>query len=226
MGRTGLSRSRDARRRALWCALALCSLSIAGTAHAQQPLAPPSAAPAPSTPQPNAWNPPAPAWTPGAPPGYGPVIVMPPGFLEWPGRWPRRVAVDRDDGPPPLGYHHATEPPKALWISGTVIFAVSHGISALLGGGFLAANGDEEHGLLFLPVLGPVVWAPVVAPDSEALIGVMTGVTVVQGVGLGLLISGLALRRPIHLRNDVVSATDPQASVSVGPGGATFGLEF
>jgi len=44
-------------------------------------------------------------------------------------------------------------------------------------------------------------------------------------LAMALLIAGLSMRRPLHVRNDV-SALDPAVSLSLGPGGATFGLEF
>jgi len=201
---------------------------------------PPPGQPPPSQPPPS--QPPGGGWIPGpqAPPGQwqepagpGPVIVMPPGYLEQPGQWPRRLPVEEQGDPPPLGYHVSKEPRRALWIAGTSIFSAAYAITGLVAGGMLAEEGEAEDALLYIPILGPIIWAPIRSPlDTEDGRGLFTGmslVTAAQGVGFALMIAGFVFKQPAFYRNDVdakVEAPAVKPTFGFGPGGIQAGLSF
>ncbi len=161
------------------------------------------------------------------------VVMMPPGYLEQPGRFPRVVPVEDIRVPPPIGYRVEKEPRKPLWLSGTIIFTISHAITGLTGGGLFAGgdNDYEDAWLLMVPVVGPVVWSPVAmgleSDDARAMFAGMSLITAVQATGLGLMIGGFALRKPVYRRNDVAEVDD-QTTVSLVPGlsGATLQIDF
>lgn len=211
----------------------------------------PGVAPPPSPMQPGTSSPPpAPYVGPnGYPTPYGPafvqpnmadeVVVMPPGFLERPGRFPRILAISDRRAPIPVGYHLGREPRKPLWVAGTAIFAASHALTGLTAGGLLADNPDDgEYGLLFLPVIGPVVWAGVTNglgdEDARTLFAGMSAVTAVQGIGFGLMLAGFSFPRRVHVRNDVASAASstiadaegPSLTFSIRPGGVGLAVDF
>lgn len=198
----------------------------------------PDAAPAPGQPP---LQPAQPQWVPGqmpqqfqAPdPSQGNVVVMPPGYLEQPGQWPRRLPVEEKGDPPPIGYHTSKEARRALWASGTAIFVAGHAITGIVAGAMLAGSGDSEHALLYIPVLGPIIWSPVISPldtsDGRGLFAGMSLVTAAQGVGLALLISGFVFKQPVFFRNDVDAKLEEPAikpTFNFGPGGVTGGFTF
>ncbi|MBL8741466.1 MAG: hypothetical protein JNK04_10245 [Myxococcales bacterium] len=196
------------------------------------PGAPPNAVPAPPG-APPAWVPgqPPPQWQP--PNGPEGVVVMPPGYLEQPGRWPRRLPVQEKGDPAPLGYHVSKEPRRALWATGTAIFVAGHAITGLVAGAMIAGGGEEHDALLYIPVLGPIIWAPVESPldtsDGRGLFAGMSLVTAAQGVGLALLISGFVFKQPVFYRNDVDAKLEEPAirpTFSFGPGGVQGGFTF
>lgn len=226
---------------------------------APMPAGPPSASPAvPSPPAPPApapastagpASPSAPLFAPGpqAGPAYGgtysepyappfvqpgvpdEVIVMPPGFLERPGRFPRILPMTDRRAPIPVGYHLGREPRRPLWVAGTAIFAAAHAITGLTAGGLLADTDDEQYGLLFLPVLGPVVWSGAAhglgSADDRVLFAGMSLVTAIQGVGFGLMLAGFSFPRRVFVRNDVASL-DAQLRFSIRPGGLGLAVDF
>lgn len=202
----------------------------------------PDAAPAPG--QPPLQGPP-PQWVPGQPAGpqpqwpqaanpQGPVVVMPPGYLEQPGQWPRRLPVQEKGDPAPLGYHVSKEPRRALWATGTAIFVAGHAITGIVAGAMLSSDDDDAHdALLFIPVLGPIIWAPVETPldtaDGRGLFAGMSIVTAAQGVGMALMIAGFVFKQPVFYRNDVnakLEAPAIQPTFGFGPGGLTGGFMF
>jgi hypothetical protein len=186
-----------------------------------------------------------PQWVPGPPPGSqplwpqptnvgGPVVVMPPGYLEQPGQWPRRLPVQEKGDPPPLGYHASKEPRRALWASGTAIFVAGHAITGIVAGAMLSSDEDDAHdALLYIPVLGPILWAPVETPlDTSTGRGLFAGMSIVtaaQGVGLALMISGFVFKQPVFYRNDVNAKLEVpaiQPTFGFGPGGLQAGFAF
>lgn len=224
------------------------SFTLASNAFAQSP-EPPAAPPppppvttAPSGLPPQPFPPPAqpPPQGMAAPQGWAPVapqptevVMMPPGYLEQPGRFPRNVPVEDIRVPPPVGYRVEKEPRKPLWLAGTIIFSVSHAITGLTGGG-LYSSGDREYEdawLLMVPVIGPVIWSPLAygieSDEARATFAGMSLITAVQATGLGLMIGGFALRRPVYRRNDVAQVDD-QTSVTLIPStnGATLQIDF
>jgi hypothetical protein len=163
----------------------------------------------------------------------GPVVVMPPGYLEQPGQWPRRLPIQEKGDPPPLGYHVSKEPRRALWASGTAIFVAGHAITGIVAGGMIAADGEEHDALLYIPVLGPIIWSPMESPldtsDGRGLFAGMSLVTAAQGVGLALMISGFVFKQPAFYRNDVdakLEAPAIQPTFGFGPGGLQGGFTF
>lgn len=244
-------------RRALSLALCFASWSTATIAAAQpQPSPPPEPPPSgqpvvqpwPAQPAPNAAPPGQPPaqvqvqW--GAPSGaqpqwpqaanvHGPIVVMPPGYLEQPGQWPRRLPIQEKGDPPPLGYHVSKEPRRALWASGTAIFVAGHAITGIVAGAMLSADGEDHDALLYIPVLGPIIWSPIESPldtsDGRGLFAGMSLVTAAQGVGLALMISGFVFKQPVFFRNDVdakLEAPAIQPTFSFGPGGLQGGFTF
>jgi hypothetical protein len=243
--------------RALSLALLLAGSSVSAIAAAQpqpgpppepppggQPVAQPlQMQPAPAPPAPGQ-PPPQVQWGPGAPGGAqpqwpqaanpnGPVVVMPPGYLEQPGQWPRRLPIQEKGDPPPLGYHVSKEPRKALWASGTAIFVAGHAITGVVAGAMLSAGGEEHDALLYIPVLGPIIWSPIESPldtsDGRGLFAGMSLVTAAQGVGLALMISGFVFKQPVFFRNDVDAKLEEpaiQPTFGFGPGGLTGGFAF
>ena len=153
------------------------------------------------------------------------VVVMPPGYLEQPGRFPRSFPVADSREAPPVGYRIAREARKPLWLSGTIIFSVSHAITALVGGG-LYAGGDNEYEealLLMVPLVGPVIWSPIAkgieSDDGRATFAGMTIITAVQATGFGLMLGGFVLKRPVYRRNDVaeLEVLDESTGVTLVP---------
>lgn len=198
---------------------------------APQPSAPPSTpALAPATPWPTS------QW--GAAPAPPPtnVVVMPPGYWEQPGLFPRDVDVEDRRVPPPPGYRLDREARKPLWLAGTIIFTVTHAVTAFTGG-LLWSTGDsefEEAGLLMVPVVGPVIWAPVAkgveSDEGRATFAGMSLLTAIQATGLGLLIGGFVLKKPVYRRNDVAfreaPADDTTVTLVPTPSGATLSFTF
>jgi hypothetical protein len=153
------------------------------------------------------------------------VVVMPPGYLEQPGRFPRSFPVLDPREAPPVGYRMAREARKPLWLSGTIIFSISHAITALVGGG-LYAGGDNEYDealLLMVPLVGPVIWSPIAkgieSDDGRATFAGMTIITAVQATGFGLMLGGFVLKRPVYRRNDVaeLEVLDESTGVTLVP---------
>jgi hypothetical protein len=207
----------------------------------QQPQPAPLGAPAPGQPplqQPPLQQPPQ-QWQPGQPPQWqdpslsSGVVVMPPGYLEQPGQWPRRLPVQEKGDPAPLGYHVSKEPRKALWASGTAIFVAAHAITGIVAGGMLSNGGEEHDALLYIPVLGPIIWSPVEdgldTSEGRGLFAGMSLVTAAQGVGLALMISGFVFKQQVFYRNDVDAKLEKpaiQPTFGFGPGGMQGGFAF
>lgn len=199
-------------------------------APAQLP-APPPAQPAPfaAAAPPFAAQPIGPMGPPGAP-GYGEdLVVMPPGFAESPGLFPRVKEMKSRRAPPPPGYHPGKEARRPLWISGTAIFAASHAVTGLTAGALWAGSGDETYGLLYIPILGPVIWSPVAfglgSDDDRAMFAGMSLITAVQGVGFGLLLAGVVFPKNVYLRNDVGELA-PSIHLTDHPGGLGLSVDF
>jgi hypothetical protein len=165
------------------------------------------------------------AWPALLPPG---VVSMPPGFMDVPGQWPRKLEVDDARLPPPLGYRLSTEPRRGLWVAGVTTLASSYGLAALIGGGVLASDSDtnELGALLFVPLMGPVLFAaanePITTPSGQ--LGFAFGAigSAIEGTGFGLLLAGFVFPRPVYLRNDVDGPPSPTVSISPSPAGATL----
>ncbi len=190
------------------------------------PLPPPSfGAPAPQQPPPPL---PPPSWAPL--PGSAPVIVMPPGYLEEPGRWPRKLKIEERGAPPPLGYHLSRDARRPLWATGTALFTAGHAVTGLVAGGLLASHGESVDGVLFVPILGPIIWAPMKQPldteDGRGLFAGMAIVTATQATGFALLIAGLVFKEPIYVRNDVFAKAEPRPIFSAGLDGVSAGVAF
>jgi hypothetical protein len=134
-------------------------------------------------------------------------VVMPPGFLETPGLWPRKIPYDEDRSAP-FGYREGTEPRRGMWVTGLSIFASTYGLSALIGGAIVAEE-EEAGGWLLLPVIGPMGFAAqdgLDDADDRRGFAAMTLLSGAQAAGLTLLIVGLATERKVFLRNDVASS--------------------
>lgn len=198
---------------------------------AQPPAAqPPPAQPPPAQPppvQPPPAQPPA-AWSPapsGVPAG---AIIMPPDYLSQPGRYPRKQPYDEGVRTPP-GYHEGKEPRRGLFIAGVATLAAVYGSCALVGGGILA-EGESEGAWLFVPVGGPIAYAAAVGDNNDDDRGVIIGMTILtmaQAAGVALTIAGLAAKRTVWVRNDVVAQNEPLVpTVRVGAGWASVGVDF
>jgi hypothetical protein len=145
---------------------------------------------------------------------------MPPGYLEAPGWFPRKLPADSRGSPPPPGYRLEREPRKSLWIPGLVVFGLLWGVPALTGGG-VAADGNEEGALLIVPLAGPLAFTGVVGEtDSAVVVSLMTVLTLGQATGVSLFIAGLATDRAVYVRNDVT------VGVEAGPGGASMTVRY
>ncbi|MCB9592458.1 MAG: hypothetical protein H6719_06980 [Sandaracinaceae bacterium] len=128
------------------------------------------------------------------PPSYGATVA--PGYeVARPAARPART---------PSAY----QPMWPVLVPGIAAFAVSY-VTAAFAGAILLASSVDDGGWLLVPVIGPFVLAPDRTPENTALFITM-GLS--QGIGLALLIAGLAInRRDLH-RDDAEAA-----SVSVVP---------
>lgn len=147
---------------------------------------------------------------------------MPPGFLETPGLWPRKIPYDEERSAP-LGYREGTEPRRGMWITGLSIFASTYGLTALIGGAIVAEE-EETGGWLLLPVVGPMGFAAqdgLDDADDRRGFAAMTLLSGAQAAGLTLLIVGLATERKVFLRNDVASS-EPSLTFAPTPSGAAL----
>lgn len=203
------------------------------TTAAPPPAAQPQPAPPPVAPS---W--PAPTWGAPAPIPAPPtnVVTMPPGYWEQPGLFPRDIDVEDRRVPPPVGYRLDREARRPLWLAGTIIFSISHAATAFTGG-LLWSTGEgefENTWLLMIPVVGPVIWAPIdrgiESDDGRATFAGMSLLTAVQATGLGLLIGGFVLKKPVYRRNDIASHEVPEEDTTVtlvpSPSGATLSVTF
>jgi hypothetical protein len=186
----------------------------------QPPVAQPPAAQPPAQP-PGTWSPPATDVPAGA-------IVMPPDYLTQPGRYPRKQPYD-EGVRTPVGYHEGKEPRRGLFIAGIATFAGVYGGCALVGGGILA-EGEAEGAWLFVPIGGPIAYAAAVGDNNNDDRGVIIGMTILtmaQTAGVAMTIAGLAAKRTVWVRNDVVAQNETLVpTVRVGAGWASVGVDF
>jgi len=150
---------------------------------------------------------------------------MPPGFMDSPGYWPRKLAVDDARLPPPLGYRLSSEPRRNLWVGGLVTLASSYGLAALIGAGVMSSGDDAiaTGATLFIPLLGPAIFSAAVEPITtpSGRVGFVFGAlaSAAEGTGLALLIAGFMFPRAVYLRNDVDGPPSPGISLGPAPGG-------
>jgi hypothetical protein len=149
---------------------------------------------------------------------------MPPGFLETPGLWPRKIPYDEGQSPP-LGYRVGGEARRGMWVTGLSIFASTYGMTALIGGGIVAEE-EETGAWLLLPVVGPMGFAAqdgLDDADGRRTFAAMTLLSGAQAAGLTLLIVGLATERKVFIRNDVASRAPSLSFVPTPTGAAIVG---
>jgi len=147
---------------------------------------------------------------------------MPPGYLETPGSWPRKIPYDEERSAP-TGYRVGSEPRRGMWITGLSIFASTYGLTALIGGAIVAEE-EEAGGWLLLPVVGPMGFAAqdgLDDADDRRGFAAMTLLSGAQAAGLTLLIVGLATERKVFVRNDVASS-GPSVTLAPTPTGAAL----
>jgi hypothetical protein len=189
---------------------------------ASLPPMPDPSRPPPQTPGFRAWTLPE-GWPTLLPPG---VASMPPGYMDGPGLWPRKLEVDDARLPPPLGYRLSTEPRRNLWVAGLATLASSYGVAAIFGGAYMTSDDEDAVGrgaTLFIPLLGPAIFAaavePITTPDGRAGFAIGALGSAAEGVGFGLLLAGFVFPRPVYLRNDVDGPPSPKVSIAPAPGG-------
>ena len=140
----------------------------------------------------------------------------------------RRRWRSRTRGEPPLGYRLSDEPRRGLWVAGVTTLASSYGLAALVGGGFLASDADSNElgAILFVPLLGPVIFAaanePITTPAGRLAFTFGALGSAIEGTGFGLLLAGFVFPRPIYLRNDVEGPPSPTVALCPAPTGLTL----
>lgn len=174
----------------------------------QQPAQPgyPAGYPQPGYPQPYPQQGyPQPGYQPGYPgyPGYG----YPYGYAPAPAAIPPKKVAYVEGQPGPPGYRLTTESSKGLVVAGAICLGVGYSfmlLSAPVVASVRKSNDEDpdDANVMMLPVVGPFlsIWAL----DSE---GIGTSFLILDGllqtVGAGMLIGGLASPRKVWLRGDI-----------------------
>ena len=129
-------------------------------------------------------------------------------------------------GPVPAGYVLDERSITAMWAPGIAVFAVSYAIMAV------GSTVDEDYEML-IPVAGPFIQAGQNNCDSSSVEGLCRlGVIllavdgVLQAVGIGLTIAGLAMRRKRFLRIDVASLSITPAQLAQDSYGLRLSATF
>lgn len=146
---------------------------------------------------------------PGYPPGYPgyPGYGYPYGYAPAPTAIPPRKVAYVEGQPGPPGYRLTTESIRSLVVGGAICLGV--GYSFMLLSAPVVAEDRKDHGedpddanMMMLPVVGPFL--SIGAVDSE---GVGTSFLILDGLlqtlGAGMLIGGIAYPRKVWLRGDV-----------------------
>ena len=190
-------------------------LSASAGAFAQAPPAPP---PAPVAPAPYPY--PAPAPYPYPPPAAYPVPYQAPYYYPPPA--PRYITDWEPGRPIPPGYRQEMRARKGLVIAGSITFGAIYIYTALIGEveNNNSISGQDSNGWLWIPVLGPFLEAADTGSDIPASVLILDGIG--QAGGLAMLIAGLAMPRPILVRNDLFSMTP--VPMTLGKGASGFGL--
>ncbi len=113
---------------------------------------------------------------------------------------------DFEEGQVVQGYTPVKRTRKGAIITGSILFGVTYGLSALIAaaGEDLSSNGHNEVAALWIPGVGPFVQ---MANTKSATADVfLVGLGAAQTVGLGLLIYGVTSPKTVLVRNDLVAA--------------------
>ena len=210
-------------RQAIAALSALAALTIV-----QPTIAQPAPAPGSVTAQPAA----PPGYPPPGypPPGYSPGYYPAPGYYPPPGYAPPappETLPYKEGHPVPSGYHVEGRMRKGLVIGGAITFGVVYLLT------LSAAVAAEDADALYAPVVGPFLQAAIVGEDIDrsdyggvaavaTVLLVINGV--VQGVGAGLLIGGLASSKQVLVRDDLGAAPIQISPIMVGKGGLGLGV--
>jgi len=130
-----------------------------------------------------------------------------------PWSWPLLPAQQsyEADRAKPWGYHVEETPRWGLVTAGAIVFGVVYGASALIGATGLAEGEDGEPVLpLLIPIAGPFITMKTTddpTADSTGPNMALAANGVAQGVGLGLLLGGLASSKEVLMRNDLRAAS-------------------
>lgn len=167
----------------------------------------PGAPPPPGAyPPPPAWYPPPPSWY--APPGSGEHKEAP------------KTLPYRDGEAAPPGYVLESGPRRGLVIAGSVTFGTLYGLTLL---GASGSDGDDV-GWLYLPVLGPLIYAQhnqcdtreeEYCADKEAANVFLTLDALGQAAGVVLFTLGMLNERKRWVRADRAASSGP--SVTIAP---------
>jgi hypothetical protein len=136
---------------------------------------------------------------PAPPPGYGyasPPTYAPPTY--GPPRAPRRIhRVAYEEGMPiPPGAKVMERRRQGLWIAGLAAFGGAYALTALTAleiGEYADPDARAAARLLYVPVLGPLLYLPQVGGRVEKALLVM--LTLAQGGGLAMFIAGLLAKK-------------------------------
>lgn len=134
-----------------------------------------------------------------------PVTPVPPA--------PRKLPYEAGQPSPP-GYHLVERPRTGAIITGSVVFGVTYGFTAVLG--FLAAvidshlgereDADDKYLSLMIPVGGPIALMAIEGEVNQGLILV----TALQAAGVGLIVFGATTRsRTLVLDRPALGALGP-----------------